>query len=179
MPPKTVRAKVSKEDGRLSQREIEIVAMAWCSVKSAKDGKPVVDFPKFTKMAGYKTADSARHAWRPVEKKLEAIAAASNAHPEPDSAPTTPVAGPSASVATPPKRKSGPYIGDDATRQGIVAKKSRYALSQEPMRPHKKKGTLVAAVKTKAREEEDEADLAAEDSWNEYESFDEIGDGEA
>ncbi|KAI1458533.1 hypothetical protein F4805DRAFT_423765 [Annulohypoxylon moriforme] len=168
MPPRITRPNANAgEDINLSRRDIQLVAVAWCCVKSSKDDKPVIDFAKFTLKAGYKTQDSARHSWRPVEKKLEAIVAQFDDGSAPPSAPSTPV---KSAKSAPPKRKKELGNGDVA-KEGVPVKKARHSL---PM------GSMTSLKKAPARKvKKEEPEGSTEDSWNEYASFSEVDDGEA
>ncbi|KAI1763362.1 hypothetical protein GGR53DRAFT_531550 [Hypoxylon sp. FL1150] len=57
-------------------RELEVIAKAWTCISEIKNGVPVVDGAKLAERGGYASADSARHIWRPIQKKLAAIAEA-------------------------------------------------------------------------------------------------------
>ncbi|KAI1804630.1 hypothetical protein F4811DRAFT_519260 [Daldinia bambusicola] len=56
---------------QLSQREIEVMAKAFMCISEVKDGVPQVDAKKLAKIGPYASADSARHIWRPIHKKLQ------------------------------------------------------------------------------------------------------------
>ncbi|KAI1463588.1 uncharacterized protein F4812DRAFT_446604 [Daldinia caldariorum] len=56
---------------QLSQREIEVLAKAFVCISDVKDGVPQVDAKKLAKLGPYASADSARHVWRPIHKKLQ------------------------------------------------------------------------------------------------------------
>ncbi|KAI1656106.1 hypothetical protein F4813DRAFT_145492 [Daldinia decipiens] len=57
---------------QLNQREIEVIAMAFMCISDIKEGVPQVDAKKLAKIGNYASADSARHTWKPIQKKLMA-----------------------------------------------------------------------------------------------------------
>ncbi|KAI0098401.1 hypothetical protein F4814DRAFT_433833 [Daldinia grandis] len=70
--PTKSAANASGEKLQLSQREIEVMAMAFMCISDIKEGVPQVDAKKLAKIGNYASADSARHIWKPIQKKLMA-----------------------------------------------------------------------------------------------------------
>ncbi|KAI1105434.1 hypothetical protein F4804DRAFT_304379 [Jackrogersella minutella] len=81
---------------QLSQREIEITALAWMCITSVKNGVPKVDANKLAKIGNYASADSARHIWRPIEKKLTSLARSADADAGDAAAASSKASGPAA-----------------------------------------------------------------------------------
>ncbi|KAI0836173.1 hypothetical protein F5Y06DRAFT_274393 [Hypoxylon sp. FL0890] len=109
----------SQADGakiQLNQREIQVIAKAWLCITSVKDGIPQVNSHKLCQVGNYATANSARHAWVPIEKKL--IAMAATIKDDDDSSPAKPRGRP------PKKRKNGDAAADiGETPDGTPVKK--------------------------------------------------------
>ncbi|XXG95569.1 hypothetical protein Hte_001836 [Hypoxylon texense] len=116
---------------QLNQRELEVIAKAWICITSINNGVPVIDSKKLAEIGPYASADSARHIWKPIEKKLFAIAGAP---------PPTPGAG--RGKGTPRKRKAD--AAADGEDPGTPTKK-----------PRARKNTKAATKK-----DEDDGDLA-------------------
>ncbi|KAI1207428.1 uncharacterized protein F4807DRAFT_462583 [Annulohypoxylon truncatum] len=215
------KAKANGEDTRLSQREIEIVAVAWCSVKSIKDGKAILDMNQLVDKGLYKSVDSARHCWRPIENKLLKIAAAVKSHPGNNEsgapagnsitaaapAPRTPVKAmkgasgkrklkvfsdaedddeeyKDAAAAAAAAKEGG--VGEGGGLGGGVRKSRRTALPKPKMAPKKTTGAIAhaAAAKTKGAGAGKKRLVPTkleetEGGYDEFESFSEVGDGEA
>ncbi|KAI1777402.1 hypothetical protein F4818DRAFT_410227 [Hypoxylon cercidicola] len=117
---------------QLTQRETEVVAKAWLCIVQLKNGVPVIDSKKLAELGNYASGDSARHAWKPIERKLLAIAAA----------------GPS--ISTPVKSKS-------TGRKRKMESADVEVLDTPTKRPRARKNTKAAVKKEK---EEDDGDLA-------------------
>ncbi|KAI1385245.1 uncharacterized protein F4822DRAFT_338588 [Hypoxylon trugodes] len=64
----------------VNQREIEVIALAMQCMPG--DGAPPVDATKLARLGNYASADSARHAWRPIEKKLHGLAKSVGVDPD-------------------------------------------------------------------------------------------------
>lgn len=103
----------SGEKLELNQREIEVMAMAFMCISDVKDGVPQVDAKKLAKIGNYASADSARHIWRPIQKKLMAHASG-----EGDGSPF--IATSTRGRGTPKKRKA-----DGEAGEGTPTKKPR------------------------------------------------------
>ncbi|KAK6952663.1 hypothetical protein Daesc_004954 [Daldinia eschscholtzii] len=100
---------------KLSQREIEVMAMAFMCISDIKDGVPQVDARKLAKIGNYASADSARHSWKPIQKKL-----LNHVNAEDDVSPF-PVTPSSRGRGAPKKRKAG----DDDAVERTPTKKPR------------------------------------------------------
>ncbi|KAI1135467.1 hypothetical protein F5Y05DRAFT_172102 [Hypoxylon sp. FL0543] len=98
---------------QLNQREIEIIAKAWICIKSLNNGVPKIDSEKLAKIGNYASADSARHVWGPIERKLIAMAKMVK-----DDPPT-----PAKPKGRPPKHKNDDDAGEAAG--GSPVKKPR------------------------------------------------------
>ncbi|KAL7628435.1 hypothetical protein AAE478_002638 [Parahypoxylon ruwenzoriense] len=90
---------------QLTPREIDVTAKAWLCITEIKNGIPQVDSKKLAKVGNYASADSARHIWKPIQKKLMAMAtaAAATVNEEDESNPATPK---KKSKGAPRKRKT-------------------------------------------------------------------------
>ncbi|KAI6091660.1 hypothetical protein F4821DRAFT_226588 [Hypoxylon rubiginosum] len=73
MAPSTTK---SDDKPQFNARELEVIAKAWTCISEVKNGVPVIDATKLAERGPYASADSARHVWRPIQKKLIAIAGA-------------------------------------------------------------------------------------------------------
>ncbi|KAI8961880.1 hypothetical protein F5Y11DRAFT_210793 [Daldinia sp. FL1419] len=93
----------------LSQREIEVMAMAFMCISDIKDGMPQVDARKLAKIGRYASADSARHIWRPIQKKLIAHTSSE------DDASPFPATPSTKGKGSPKKRKTANGEGTDET----------------------------------------------------------------
>ncbi|KAI1406105.1 hypothetical protein F4819DRAFT_481925 [Hypoxylon fuscum] len=123
----------------LTEREIRVVAKAFQCITAFRDGVPQVDAKKLAAIAPYSSADSARHVWKPIEKKLIAFAESAPA-PTPAS---TPASAASETKSTPRKRKA-----DTDGTEGTPTKKPRAAKNNK------------AKPKAKKEESESEADVS-------------------
>ncbi|KAI1090517.1 hypothetical protein F5B19DRAFT_494341 [Rostrohypoxylon terebratum] len=188
MAPRGNKAAAGPEGGTLtlSQRDVKIIAIAWCCIKSVNNGKPVIDYGKFTAAAGYKTQDSARHIFPPLERKLLALAESFGVRPGDDSATTTTTtasgavsdtASPSPAKGTRKRKLATGGNGDDDDEEG-----------PDPDTPSKRRGKRLtahtslietrrpgASVKREPRGdggdgEEGEGD-GGDDIWSEYADF--------
>ncbi|KAI1080938.1 hypothetical protein F5B20DRAFT_84729 [Whalleya microplaca] len=106
---------------QLNAREMEIVAKAWQCIKEIKDGVVKVDCKKLAEIGPYASADSARHIWMPIQKKL--LASAGVGAPSSSAPPT-----PSKAKGTPRKRKAdanGSELADGLTPKKLRARKTK------------------------------------------------------
>ncbi|KAI2622674.1 hypothetical protein GGS26DRAFT_567180 [Hypomontagnella submonticulosa] len=74
MAPTPSKSQAADGKLQLTQREIEVVAKAFRCITELKNGVAQVDSTKLAKIGGYASADSARHVWKPIQKKLIAMA---------------------------------------------------------------------------------------------------------
>ncbi|OTB02391.1 hypothetical protein M426DRAFT_322667 [Hypoxylon sp. CI-4A] len=106
----------------LTQREIEVTAMAWLCITALKDGIPQVDCKRLAQIGNYASPDSARHSWKPIERKLATLASAQDG----DGGAVTPVK--PTTTGRGRKRKSdtnGGSGGGGAEAEGTPTKKPR------------------------------------------------------
>ncbi|KAF3060319.1 hypothetical protein GL218_09102 [Daldinia childiae] len=116
----------SGEKLQLNQREIEVIAMAFICISEIKEGVPQVDAKKLAKVGNYASADSARHIWKPIQKKLMAHTSGEGDGSSFIATPSTKGRG------TPRKRKAdGEAGGGTPTKKPRGRKASKVALKKE------------------------------------------------
>ncbi|KAI0848721.1 hypothetical protein F5Y00DRAFT_237481 [Daldinia vernicosa] len=124
--PTKSAANDSGEKLQLSQREIEVMAMAFMCISDVKDGVPQVDARKLAKIGNYASADSARHIWRPIQKKLMAHTSGEGENSPFPATPSTRGRG------TPKKRKANGEAGEGTpTKKPRGKKASKVAPKKE------------------------------------------------
>ncbi|KAI2469163.1 hypothetical protein F4781DRAFT_431682 [Annulohypoxylon bovei var. microspora] len=165
MPPRSTKNEAGEEKAHLTQRDVEIVAIAWACVSSVKGGRPIVDSNKLATMGSYASADSARHVWKPVERKLLAIAAAVGIAVDSDSASA---AGPATPTAAAPKPKAK---GSGSARKRKLDASSDDALEETPAKKPRARPAKAgkAPKKPKAKKDSDLDDSAQGKDWDDGE----------
>ncbi|KAI0893175.1 hypothetical protein F4806DRAFT_477233 [Annulohypoxylon nitens] len=178
----------------LSQRDVKIIAIAWCCIKSVSHGRPVIDYSKFTAAAGYKTQDSARHSLPPLERKLMSIAASYGVRPsEPfaSSGADTPIPSrPSTSTPKSWRKRKLPEINEDedgdvdtptkprakrlTARNSLVQTRKADASLKREDASIKREPKGEGKKKKKEEEEEEEEGKGGggeDESWDEFADF--------
>ncbi|KAI0006722.1 hypothetical protein F4779DRAFT_549121 [Xylariaceae sp. FL0662B] len=126
MAPSPTKSEANGTKIQLNAREMEIVAKAWRCISEIKDGVVQVNCKKLAEIGPYASADSARHIWKPVQKKLLALAGAEATTSS--SAPPTPSKGksttPSKGKNTTPRKRKADENGGEAD-EGTTPKKLR------------------------------------------------------
>ncbi|KAI1363154.1 hypothetical protein F5Y08DRAFT_354760 [Xylaria arbuscula] len=140
MPPKAAKA-----GGPLSEKEKDILSLAWMHFKEAP---PKVNYATLAQALGYTNQGSVQNALAAAIKKLKAMPADPNGAGEASSTPATPATPVTPVKGKGKKRKAADDEGADADADEAEA----------PPTAPKKRGRKPAATKGKAAVVRDEAD---------------------